>query len=246
VGQIQQSIAHLADPAVLSSAALLRTSRRPRIGIAAPRDDATALGLLTARYPVIRRLVGADSFGAMARRFIAAEPPGLAPLPRYGDTFPRFLRSQDRTASIEYVADIAELELARGKARVAAQARPVAARVFHQPVERLARSRVVLHPSVFLVASRFPIVTIWENNRSNGEGAMIARWRAERALVSRPFLKVEVRRLAPGGYAFIHALSLGETVASAATIAAAADFDLDCGLSLLSEANVVIGFREDG
>jgi hypothetical protein len=48
--------------------------------------------------------------------------------------------------------------------------------------------RVVLHPSVFLVASRFPIVTIWKNNQSDGENAMIERWRAESAWRGRRML----------------------------------------------------------
>ena len=72
----------------------------------------------------------------------------------------------------------------------------------------------MLHPSVYLVQSRFPIVTIWESNQSMASG-MIDRWSAEAALVARPFLEVEVRRLPPGGYAFLRALSEGQTVATA-------------------------------
>ena len=245
MGQMQQSARRLADDAVMSAAAILGTRRPPNAGLAAPRDDATAIDLLAARYPVIRRLVGDDPFDAMARRFIAGEPLGTSRLPHYGETFPRFLRSQGKAASIEYVADIAELEMARAKARGAAHARPVGARALRQRADRLDRLRVEVHPSVFLVASRFPIVTIWENNRSDGDSGMIERWSAESALVARPFLEVEVRRLPRSGYAFIDALSLGERVASAAKIAAAADFDLDWGLSLLTEANIVVGFRED-
>ena len=40
---------------------------------------------------------------------------------------------------------------------------------------------------------------IWENNQSDDENGMIDRWRAEAALVARPLLEVEVRRLLPGG-----------------------------------------------
>jgi hypothetical protein len=199
---------------------------------------------LAARYPVTRRLVGDESFGVMARRFAADE---ALRSPLYRRTFSRFLRSQGSAASIEYVADIAELEMACAEARHAAEARPVAARAFRLRADRLDRLRVALHPSIFLVASRFPIVTIWENNRCDGDSGILERWIAESALVARPSLEVEVSRLPPGGYAFIDALSLGETVASAAKIAAAAHagFDVDCGLSLLTEANIVVGFRED-
>ena len=107
--------------------------------------------------------------------------------------------------------------------------------------------RVALHPSVFLVASRFPIVTIWENNQSDGENGMIERWRAEAALVARPFLEVEVRRLPPGGHAFVSALAEGQTMATAvaAGTAVTPDFDVASNLALLIDANIVVGFRED-
>jgi hypothetical protein len=106
--------------------------------------------------------------------------------------------------------------------------------------------RLVLHPSVFLVASRFPIVTIWESIERAGGNGMIERWRAEAALVARPRLDVEVRRMLPGGYAFIAGLSKGWTVAAAieAGRAAVARFDAFANLALLTEAQIVVGFRE--
>lgn len=107
--------------------------------------------------------------------------------------------------------------------------------------------RLVLHPSVFLVSSRFQIVTIWKNNQSDGENAMIERWRAECALVARPFLEVEVQCLPCGGHAFIKALSEGHTMAMAieAGKAVTPGFDIASNLAVLAHANIVVGFRED-
>src|SRR5262249_3009195 len=86
------------------------------------------LDVLAQRFPVVRRLVGAPSFRAVARRFVLSGPPGI-PIPcGYGETFPRFLRALGGAASIEYVADIAELEAARCKARHAVAARPLGAK----------------------------------------------------------------------------------------------------------------------
>ena len=104
----------------------------------------------------------------------------------------------------------------------------------------------MLHPSVFTVASRFPIVTLWENNRRAADSAMITRWCAEAALVARPLRAVEVRRLAAGGHAFLDSLSEGRTLAAAfaAGKAAAPRFDADANLSLVIKANLVIGFRD--
>jgi hypothetical protein len=207
---------------------------------------ARPIDILVACFPIIRRLVGDESFRAMAYRFVASEPPRSSSLLGYGETFPRFLRSLGKSASIEYVADIAELELARGKAYHAPAALPVDAQAVAAAwVERRGDVRVVLHPSAFLVASRFPIVTIWSNNQSEGEPATIDRWRAESALVARPFHEVEVRRLPRGGHAFLSALVEGHTIAMAieAGRSVTPDFDIAANLDSFSEANIVVGFR---
>jgi hypothetical protein len=203
---------------------------------------------LSARFPVTRRLVGELSFRIVARRFIQGEPPDFPVPANCGDGFPRFLRGQGSAASIEYVADVAELEMVQGKARLAADVRPLGRKeLFLLRAERLNGLRVALHPSVALVQSRFPVVTIWESNQTDDdENAMIERWCAESALVARPFRKVEVRRLPPGGLAFLRALAQGQTVATAAAIAGVdtPKFELAANLVLLQEANVVVGMQE--
>jgi Putative DNA-binding domain len=222
--------------------------RRMEHDTTARRDRTSPIEALSARFPVTRRLVGELSFRIVARRFIHGEPPDIPVPANYGDGFPRFLRGQGNAASIEYVADVAELEMVRGKARLAEDARPLGKRELSLlRVERLNGLRVALHPSVALVQSRFPVVTIWESNQADGgESSMIERWCSESALVARPFLDVEVRRLPPGGLAFLRALAQGQTVATAAAIASAAapKFELAANLALLQEANVVVGIRE--
>jgi hypothetical protein len=242
----EPSLTRWFDHAALAPFAAGVPMRRGTSGRLTPaRNAVDAIDVLATHYPVIHRLVGDGSFRAMARRFVARDL--RSTLRDHGETFPRFLRSQGKAASIEYVADIAELELACDKARRAADARPVSAQAFSPlSIKRLKELRVELHPSVFLVASRFPIVTIWENNRCNGETGVIARWRAEAVLVARPFFEVEVRRLPPGGHAFIAALSEGQTMALAAEagMAVTPDFDVTANLKVLIDAGIVVGFRD--
>jgi hypothetical protein len=206
-----------------------------------PRDDAAnPIAVLAARYPVTCRLAGRASFRLAARRFIHGNPPGHA----FGDDFPRFLRSLGNLACIEYVADLAELEMLQHKAQHAPHAPPSAMPTLSKVArERLNKLRAVLHPSVYLIQSRFPVVTTWETNRTSRAHGTIERWIAEAAMVARPFLKAEVRRLPPGGYAFLRALSQGQTVARAAETAngLTAQFDLASGLRLIEDAKVVVG-----
>jgi hypothetical protein len=150
-------------------------------------------------------------------------------------------------AYIEYIADIAELEMLRQKAKSAAHAQPLDAPALSSlPAKRLWEMRIFLHPSVCLVQSRFPMVTIWENNRTDDGDGLIERWMAEAAIVARPLLKVEVRRLPSGGHAFLSALSEGKTVATAVEIAteASAGFNVVSCLTLLDDVRVVVGIQE--
>jgi hypothetical protein len=75
---------------------------------------------------------------------------------------------------------------------------------------------------------------------------MIDRWGCEAALVARPFFEVEVRRLPPGGYAFLRALTEGQNVGTAAAIAtdAAPKFEVCSNLAVLRDANVIVAIQE--
>lgn len=230
------------NPALPCSPPRNATHRGSSSAAAIGRRQARLIDVLASHFPVLRRLIGEPSFSAVVHRFMQSEPPsGLTTL-GYGENFPGFLRSQGNPASIEYVADIAELEWIRGKARRARAARPLPAPALSSlPTLPPDSTRIVLHPSVFVLQSRFPIVTSWESNRNGGNG-MIDRWGAEAALVSRPFREVDVRRLPPGGYAFVRSLSAGQTIAIAARAASAAapKFEAVSSLAVLAESNTVV------
>jgi len=220
--------------------------RRQKSDLDVYRDNVIValVNALAARYPVVRRMAGDESFRAVAHRFVMVEPPRSLVLLHYGETFPRFLRSFGHGASFEYLADIAELEMAREKAYRAADACPLGAQELSAlPINRLDALRVRLHPSVSLVASRFPVVTIWEANQSDDGDGMIERWGAEAALVARPFAEVVVHRLPHGGHAFMAALLEGTTIAEAieAGTAVAPAFDPTANLAMLVASKIVVG-----
>ena len=112
------------DPRVAHSMRL-RADPRTHCGAPANHHDASAIHVLAARFPVIRRMVGEQSFRVTAQRFVLSEPPRVPIPPSYGESFPRFLRREGGLSSMEYVADIAALEVARCKAQHAPDARPI-------------------------------------------------------------------------------------------------------------------------
>ena len=220
------------------------TAARAESGLAVYRNNVRAglIKVVSTRFPVVRRLVGEESFVAAVCQFIAIEPPRSPLLLNYGDGFPQFLRRLGQDACISYVADIADLEIARGKAYHAADVDPLPPETFAAiPGERLAELRLSFHPSVVLMQSRFPIVSVWQANQGVHD-MTLRQWRAEAALVARPRLDVEVWRLPPGGYEFLTELSRGSTMAQSAGSAVneTPEFDLAVNLSLLLDASIVI------
>lgn len=194
---------------------------------------------LAARYPTTRDLLWPDTFEGAARLFVTMYPPRSPVLLEYGDGFPQFLRRIGIGPSTDYIADIAELESARVRAYHAPDATPLSVEAFAKlsPVA-LTGARFVLHPSVSLIHSRFPVVSAWEAGRRGGD---VEVWKPEAALILRPYLEVDVWRLPPGGYEFFQRIAASGTVAEAASEAASniADFDLSQIFHVLISAGAV-------
>jgi hypothetical protein len=200
------------------------------------------INVLMARFPVIVRLIGAESFSGLALRFIALHPPRSPVLLAYGDGFPEFVRCLSTTPSVEYLADIARLEVARGHAFHAADAEPVAAGRFAALMpDQLPALQVLLHPSLTLLRSKFPVVSAWEANQP-GADQPIRCWRGEDAIVARPRDEVIVARLGEGAFAFLSSLASGAPLATAieAAFRDNAAFDLAANLAVLAGTGIVV------
>jgi len=117
---------------------------------------------LEASFPVVRRLVGNDFFRAAAKAYIRRHPPRTPVLLLYGETFGAFLEGFEPARGVAYLGDVARLEWARLNAFHAADAEPLSlARLAEVPQERLADLRFTLHPSLQLLASRWPVASLW-------------------------------------------------------------------------------------
>ena len=98
---------------------------RKRFGVYRNNVIAGLVSSLAARFPVVGRLVGDEFFGAMARCYVIDQPPRSPVLLLYGDTFPEFIENFVPAGSIEYLADVARLEFAKGRAYHATDASPL-------------------------------------------------------------------------------------------------------------------------
>jgi hypothetical protein len=219
-------------------------------GAPAPRRFAVyrnnvVVGLVNAvasAFPAVKRIVGDDFFTAMARIYVVAEPPSSPVLMDYGVTFADFIASFEPAASLPYLSDIARIERAWREAYHAEEATPLGLSDLARVSEAdLANLRFRLHPSLRLVRSAFPALTIWRMNVSDEPPRPVDFTVAEDALIVRPDAEVEVRVVPPGGAAFVAALGAGETFGEAAArgLADAEDFDLAGNISGLVAARAL-------
>lgn len=195
---------------------------------------------LQAAYTAVTRLLGEDYFRALAGEFVRAHPPRSPVLLDYGAGFGDFIDAFPPLADYPWLGDVARLERAWLDAYHAADASPLALQALAAIApEALSAARFTPHPATRIVRSSHPHVGIFEANRHDGPvpapGAP-----GEDALVTRPALDVQVRRLPAGGAAFLCALIAGANLGDAAEAGAAAssEFVLSRNISGMLEAGV--------
>ena len=173
-------------------------------------------------FPATEHVVGAGAFAALTHRYAAAVPLHSYSLSDAGAQLPEFLRTDELTATLPFLPDLAQLEWH-------------VARAFHATEEAafdpasLARwsledwERAVLHfqPWVAVVQSNWPVREIWESSETPIEEIDIDLCgRPDRVLVRREGFAVICESV---GAAEAHALrllldeaALGEAIAALA------------------------------
>ena len=134
---------------------------------------------LAAVFPATLRITGEEFFRAMARFHVRATPPTSPLLFEYGRDFPDFIERYEYAQSMPWLADVARIERAWLDAYHAADAEPLAPQALASiRPERLADTVLTPHPATRIVRSRFPAVTIFAANRSDGPVGRIEASRA--------------------------------------------------------------------
>ncbi len=197
------------------------------------------INALAATFPATLRITGADFFRAMARFYVRATPPTSPLLFKYGNDFPNFIERYEYARPMPWLADVARIERSWLDTYHAADAEPLKPQALALiPPEQLAETVLTPHPTTRIVRSRFPAVSIFAANRSEGPVGPITETEPEDALVTRPGLEVTVRHLPLGGAAFLSCLIAGETlgISAAAAFADNPQFDLSANITGMIEA----------
>ncbi|HVO17397.1 MAG TPA: DNA-binding domain-containing protein [Alphaproteobacteria bacterium] len=186
----------------------------------------TLTDALAATFPTVEKLVGRDFFGAVARDFIAVEPPKAPCLFEYGAVFPAFVAAHRACRTLPYLADVARFDWLVNVAYHAPD-RPALAAERIAAIAPEAYGAVVLapHPATGLLVSPYPLLDIWQVARAGDDAPEVDLGSGGvRLLIHRAGLDVAWRTLSAAEHAFLAALIAGRRLGEAWNTALAIDF----------------------
>ena len=233
----------LFDPASLAPVGLNDGAKRPagrrfdvyRNNVAVSLTEALETG-----FPVVTKLIGQKNMKGLAGLFLRKYPPTSPLMMHYGAALPEFISELPQLSHLGYLADTARLELALRRSYHASDSNPMAADALAaiEPDE-LMNATVSFAPSMELLRSNWPVFDIWRFNTQ--ESAPKPAASAQDILITRPEYDPAPHLLPPGGYAWITALQLGQTIEMAleAALAEYDQFDLTESLSRLLQGNAL-------
>jgi hypothetical protein len=239
--------AALLDPRLPTPAGCVAPDGHPdskRFAVYRNNVASSLIDALADAYPAVRRLLGERCFRGTARIHVAQDPPRSPVLLEYGAGFPGFLAAFEPLSSLPYLADVARIERAWLEAYHAPEASSLEpSTLIGISDQRAADLCFTLHPSLRIVRSPFPALTIWRMNVADGEPRELRLDAGgEDALITRAEAEVEARSLSPGGAIFLGTLAGGKTLGEAALAASRVDeqFNLTDHLTGLLESGLVI------
>lgn len=207
----------------------------PESGLEAYRRSVLAnlAAAVRTTYPVVGAIVGDAFLDAAARRYALARPSASGDLNAYGSDFGDFLAAFDPAASLPYLPDVARLEwrvhTVYGREDAPSQDLSILAET---TPERWGDLHLELDPAHEAMASRWPLVRIWDVNQPGYDGDFRVDFdEAQIALIHRTEAGTVVETLAHGEYRLLRALAEGASLAAAVGEAAGEDgFNLESAL----------------
>ncbi len=169
-------------------------------------------------FPVIERLVGQGCFRGLALDYFHTFPSRSGDLGDYGQHFPKSLHRRYENSTFDYLTDVARLEWAYQEVMMAADAKVLLPQELAEvPSTQFERLRLHPHPSVRLVASRYPVLGIWQSNRADEGGpcGVNVNGGGESVLLYRTPDSIDLQLINPAEFTMLHVCSAGRSLSEA-------------------------------
>ena len=150
-------------------------------------------------FPRVKTALGDTFFDALSRRYIKLNPSRSWSLDHYGAQFSQFCRDFKPLAAYPYIPDLVSVDWAWHMAFHCKDAQAIDASHLQSMLSSSPDARFMLHPSVVLIDSDYPIFQLWQFNERAREGRNEENFQldqgAECMLIWRTGLRVETKAL---------------------------------------------------
>jgi hypothetical protein len=206
----------------------------PAPAVAADRLDVYAGGYparvrdaLADTHPALARLVGEAAFAALAQRYAAAMPLTSYNLNDAGAHLAAFVAGDALGRAYPFLADLAALEWCIAQAFHAAERPALDPRALAWSLDDWDRAVLELQPSVAVLASRWPLLALWERGDAAPDEARRAAGAAQAMLIRRAGLVVRCEAISAGEAAALRLLLDGQTLGAVMEQLGAAGHDAE-------------------
>lgn len=228
--------AAILDPQAMLPPGLMGPDGEPSLRRFSVYRNNVVVGLIDAlkqSFPAVTRIVGEEFMTAMARIYVAADPPSSPILLHYGAGLASFIEGFEPALSVPYLADVARMERAWHEAYHARETSTLEPSTLAGLAPHEFESIIFTpHSSLRLVASPYPALSIWQMNVEDAEPRQIDLNQSESAIILRPHKEVEARAVSASSFIFLQALVRGQTVSQALREAVRHDELFDLGANL--------------
>ena len=220
-------------------------------GLAAYRANAHAIAqrALSAAYPVVAQIIGAEAFAQLAQAFWHACAPGRGDLAQWGAQLPDFIAQAAQLQELPYLGDVARIEWAVHVCASAPDALQDTASLNGLTQHAPSMLALQLAPGCAVLASDWPAASIWLAHQAPPQGvsletavALVQRGEGQTAMVWREGFVPRVCVLAQAERVFVQAV-LDQTDLEEALNRAGGRFDFAVWLARAVQTGQLLSVR---
>jgi hypothetical protein len=199
---------------------------------------------LAGAYPVLVQLLGASSFGQLARALWHAHPPQRGDVAQWGAHLAGWISASDQLREEPYLTDVARVEWAIHLAESAPDIEPRLQSLQLLTTQDPLEIALEFSAGCMLLRSSWPVASLLaaHSEQQPTLAEVAAQLRAgvgQDVVVWRCGLRARVREALPGEHEMLQLLLLGASVASA--VAAVAELDFSLWLPMAVQSGLVLG-----
>jgi hypothetical protein len=201
--------------------------------------------VLSSIFEVTKKIIGEEKFEELVEKYCVKFSSKSGNLDDYGSEFPQFLKK----IKPAFLLDLAMLEWLYHQSYFSADAKNFDVEKFKKiSAEKFQNLQFELHPSCFLMESKFAIFLLWKNNVENKKQKIRPAKKSEFIMVERVSGKSMIHKISPAEFIFLSNLNrkknLYETYKKISRVTKK-PCDIGKILSKFIELGVIINFKSE-